>query len=288
MKSAQVTQTLHNTRSKLNLTTVIMQQQQQQQQQQINQEEQQNLPSPLESKLTSELANDRPTIDAAIKSFISLVTAQSLTATVTDVTMSSTLLAIVNNNSNSNVSADRNNSVSIQQQVLQLARVILKTINAYQFSLPDTVAATRAEKTSLSPEKKLHWIELGVTARLWNGLVQSEQKPSRYLGRRALQHAWPKMDVKSKILSHSIKGDGDNNNHQDDPLVVVIRERQLQWLQQFETLLFRDPPIYPVHTQEEDDDSALLWSPDKGAAELAKRRQRRQDAAKERGPSTPS
>jgi hypothetical protein len=255
------------------------------------QEEQQDQPSALETKLTGELANDRPTIDAAVKSFISLMTARSLTASTTDATATSIFLGIVNNN-NVNVSPDKSNSISTQQQILQFARVILKTVNDFQFSLQDTVAATMAEKLSLSPEKKQQWVELGVTARLWNGLVQSKQKPSRYLGRRALKHAWPKLDIKSHLLPQSTKGnDGDNNinnKDEDNASLIVIRERQLQWLQQFETLLFRDAPTYPVNVQEEDDDSALLWSPDKGAAELAKRRQRRQDAAKDRGPSTPS
>eukprot|EP00539_Tryblionella_compressa_P017329 CAMPEP_0178844864 /NCGR_PEP_ID=MMETSP0746-20121128/17053_1 /TAXON_ID=913974 /ORGANISM="Nitzschia punctata, Strain CCMP561" /LENGTH=57 /DNA_ID=CAMNT_0020508865 /DNA_START=150 /DNA_END=319 /DNA_ORIENTATION=+ len=36
--------------------------------------------SPAEVKLTTELANDRPTIDGAVKSFISLVAARSMTA----------------------------------------------------------------------------------------------------------------------------------------------------------------------------------------------------------------
>jgi hypothetical protein len=263
------------------LTTVIMQEQ--------RREEQQDQLTTQETTLTWELANDRPTIDAAVKSFISLVTARSLTASATDTSTTNILLGIVHNNSNSNVSPEKSNSVSTQQQVLRLARAILSTINAFQFSLQDTVATTMAEKSSLTPEKKQQWIELGMTARLWNGLVQSEQKPSRYLGRRALKVAWPRLDVKSKILSQTSKG-GDNNskNEEEDATMVAIRERQLQWLQQFETLLFQDEPMSPVNAQEEDDDSALLWSPDNGATELAKRRQRRQDAAKERGPSTPS
>ena len=110
-------------------------------------------PSPQETKLTSELANDRPTIDAAVKSFISLVAARSMTAGATDATATSVLMGIV-----SGKDASSGNSVinpqSIQQQVLQVARAILKTVNSFQFSLQDTCAATMAEKPSLSEEKK--------------------------------------------------------------------------------------------------------------------------------------
>jgi hypothetical protein len=240
----------------------------------MQQSQQLEQPSPQETKLTSELANDRPTIDTAVKSFVSLVSARSLTASDTDATTTSVLLGIVNNSqSGSDVLAS-----STQQQILQLARIILKAVNSFQFSLQDTVAATMAEKPNFPDEKKQQLVELGVTARLWNGLVQSEQKPSRFLGRRALKLAWPKMNMSSKLPQEA----------EVDEVAVAIRERQLQWLQEFETLLLRDAPILPANSQEEDDDSALLWSPDKGAAELAKRRQRRQKAAEERGPSTPS
>ncbi|KAL3910270.1 MAG: hypothetical protein SGARI_002207 [Bacillariaceae sp.] len=137
-----------------------------------------------------------------------------------------------------------------------------------------------AEKPSLSEEKKAQLIELGVVARLWNGLVQSEQKPSKFLGRRALRLAWPKMNVEANLPALP-----DENEEDKKKAAAIVRERQLQWLKEFKMLLFRDPQALPANIIEEDDDSALLWSADKGAAELAKRRQRRQDAATERGPT---
>ncbi|KAG7338102.1 hypothetical protein IV203_016969 [Nitzschia inconspicua] len=209
-------------------------------------------PSPEEEKLTSELANDRPTIDAAVKSFVSLVSARSLTATATDATTTSVLLGIVNNSANNE--STNTHPATTQQQILQLARAILKAVNSFQFSLQDTMAATMAEKP--------------------------KQKPSRFLGRRALKLAWLTIDIASSSLPPA--------QGVEKPVDVAIRERQLQWLQEFETLLFRDVQKLPANIQEEDDDSALLWSPDKGAAELSKRRQRRKLAAQERGPSTPS
>jgi hypothetical protein len=240
-------------------------------------------PSPLETKLTNELANDRPTIDAAVKSFVSLVAARSMTAAATEATATSVLMGIVGG-TDAGSDATIINPQSTQQQVLQVARVILKTVNAFQFSLQDTCASTMAEKPSLSEEKKMQMVELGVVARLWNGLVQSEQKPSRFLGRRALRLAWPNMKVAANLPSLPADSEEEDMNK----AAAIARERQLQWLKEFEALLFRDPKALPANTMDEDDDSALLWSADKGAAELAKRRQRRQDAATEREPTTPS
>ena len=48
------------------------------------------------------------------------------------------------------------------------------------------------------------------------------------------------------------------------------------------------PAIPRPQTTDEDDDSALIWDADGGQNELAKRRQRRQNAATKRAPVTPS
>merc|ERR1719222_1041001 len=66
---------------------------------------------------------------------------------------------------------------SVQQQVLEVARYILKAINAYTFPIQDTVAYSMAEKPGTSEEKKEELLEISVVARLWNALVQSQQKP---------------------------------------------------------------------------------------------------------------
>jgi hypothetical protein len=255
----------------------------------LPQEQQQQQPSPEETKLTTELASDRPTIDSAVKSFISLIVARSLTASSTDESSSSSATPIggafmgiiptvdnINNNNDKTVSAVA--PPSTQQQVLHVARAILKTINSYEFPIHDTVASTMAEKPGLSDDKKQELLELGVVSRLWNGLIQSSQKPSRFFGKRALRVAWPKLNVSANIGPAA---------GEDDEGAMTIRELQLGWLAEFERLLFSDLQAQPSQITV-DDDAALLWASDKGAAELSKRRQRRQDAAKERGPSTPS
>lgn len=327
-----------------------------------------------ESNMTDVIAKDRPAIDAAVKSFISMVCARSMAASNTDSTHDKVMMGIIpaiantlsisssnNNNSNNNknnatviaigsTNKDDNQKdsssgsssstttspisstttttiIPIQQQILQLARLILKAVNSYTFPIHDTVAYSMAEKPGTSDPKKEELLEISVVARLWNGLVQSEQKPSRFLGRRSLKLAWKNLDIAASLLPEDegededeskneskddnkndsdsdnnvvttiVKSDADpkkkkNNNQQQQrqpqqQKAISVRERQLEWLQQFEALLFLHAKPLPSDMKV-DDDSALLWAVDGGAAELAKRRQRRIDAAKERGPSTPS
>jgi len=247
-------------------------------------------PTEKESKMTEAIARDRPTIDAAVKSFISMVCARSMSASATDATAhDKVMMGIIPSMDKSTISdkketssddkgsssdedkKDKPKGPSTQQQVLEVARSILKAVNSHNFPVQDTVAYSMAEKPGTTEEKKEELLELSVVSRLWNGLVQSEQKPSKFLGRRALKLAWKQMDIEATLPSKDEE----------------TAERQKEWLKQFETLLFATAQPLPSDTAV-DDDSALLWAADGGAAELAKRRQRRLDAAKERGPVTPS
>ena len=275
-------------------------------------------PTEAESEMTEVIAKDRPTIDAAVKSFISMVCASSMTASSTDTAQDRVMMGIIpalaKNSISGNkddttptpstgVNTDKDNlksSTSIQKQVLELGRCILKAVNSYTFPVHDTVAYSLAEKPGISAEKKTELLEISVVARLWNALIQSEQKPSRFLGRRALKLAWKNLDVGASLQpKENEKGEStenpgrattkDTENQHQPPQHqgIDIRERQLEWLRRFEELLFKPPKPLPADINV-DDDSALLWAPDGGASELAKRRHRRLDAAKERGPITPS
>lgn len=244
---------------------------------------QQPQPTEEEAAMTQSLAQDRPTVDAAAKSFISLICARSLTASATD--EASSLQKQAAHTSNGNMllglipasSASTQNSQTVQQQVLQVARSILQATNAFSFPIYCTVAISMGDKPGVGAEKKQDLLELSITAQLWNGLVESKQKPSRYLGRRALKHAWKnklKEDVEAKLQQQEQMTDAQK----------AMVQRQKEWLQEFERMLFhiQDP------ASQLDDDSALIWEPDGGTQELAKRRERRQAAATKRGPATPS
>jgi hypothetical protein len=289
------------------IETRALQEQQQQQQQQQQQ------PSEAEARITEELAKDRPTIDAAVKSFISLTVARAMTATATDTTVSrrpgeSTILGIVNagiHNAESEheshgavavvepSSSTSSNSPSTQQQALQLARVILTSVNTYTFPIHDTVADTLAEKAGTTNDKRQELVERAVVAKLWNGLVQSNQKPSRFLGRRALKLAWKSLNVASNLKemtpSSSASSSKDAAAGEDkSSSQSQVLDQQLGWLSDFERYLFVGDDGAAVVNDGVDDDSQLIWAADGGQAELSRRRQRRKDAATERGPSTPS
>lgn len=271
--------------------------------------------------MTQSLAQDRPTIDAAIKSYISLTCAKALTASATDdVVMGeaaaesttstipldqaskTTLLGFIpssglarnststgtTNNATSDATVTNNNKTggSVQQHVLQLARIILQTLNQYTFPIHCTVANETAQKPGLSQNQQYILLELSIASQLWNGLVQSKQKPSRFFGRKALKHAW-KHQLGDEILT-KLKSTTTTTTSSISPDVLQQQQQQqqqLQWLSEFEKLLFSEAIEVSAGTAtdlDQDDDSALLWAADGGTAELAKRRTRRQQAATKR------
>jgi hypothetical protein len=250
------------------------------------------LPTEEETSVTQSLALDRPTIDAATKSFISLVVARSLSATDSDTlnqqhpqqqqqkqqllgllpfgvlsaqTASASASASANTDTDAiraspNPQSTQATTASTQQQVLGLARTILQNINTYKFPIHDTVATTLGEKPGTNASQQQVLLELQIVAQLWNGLVDSNQKPSRFLGRRALRHAWAHLEIKIQ--------------NED----TAAAQQQEEWLEEFGRLLFQERD----DQSEQDNDAAFLWDADGGTNELARRRQRRQAAATER------
>ena len=166
--------------------------------------------------IASQLAQYRPTIDAAVKSFMSLYAARSLT---------------------------REDSHS-HQDALQQARILLQTINKFTFPL-------QAEPTE----------EYKVVAQIWNGLIASNQKPTKFLGRAALKQAW----------QHGLPGEVKRAN---------TNGQESLFCEEFGSLLLSYDPSTTT-TLTEDSDACLVWDCDRGQAELARRRSRRAERAKE-------
>ncbi|MGK3759049.1 MAG: hypothetical protein ACI8RD_011366 [Bacillariaceae sp.] len=280
-------------------------------------------PTEDETKITNLIAKDRPTIDAAVKSFISIICARTMSASNTDAKrgnnsnstdnvmmgiipatimpkLSVVAESIISNadgtttttlalSSPTSTPTTKIASTTTQQQVLQFARFVIKAVNSYTFPIHDTVISTMAEKRpGMTEEKKKQLLEISVVARLWNGLVQSEQKPSRFLGRRSLKLAWENLNL--DIVSSIQQSSGAvpvSNNVDEEKNATIVLERQLEWVKEFGKLLFNPEQPLPANILI-DDDSALLWATDGGISELAKRRQRRLDSAKEREAITPS
>jgi len=202
--------------------------------------------------MTQSLAQDRPTIDSAIKSYISMICARSLTASSTDA--SGTVMGII----------PVHNAPASNAAALEFARILLKAVNSYRFPVHETVEAdVWKSKPGLTPAKLQDLLELSVTARLWNGLAESQQKPSRFLGQRALRRIFRRLALRDEMSG----------------------DEQMAWLEEFEHLLYFEASQGPSPL-DTDDNAALIWSKDGGAAELAKRRQRRKAAAEARGTAT--
>ncbi|CAB9496124.1 expressed unknown protein [Seminavis robusta] len=122
--------------------------------------------TPEQAKIVEELAQDRPTIHAAVTSFLSLVAARSLAINST------------------------------------------------------TLCATPTKSTTTTNNNEE---EYQLVAQLWNGLTASEQKPARFLGRRALRHAWA--DIQPAVATTN-----------DD-------EKLLRFVEEFGHLLFLDNKV---------------------------------------------
>ncbi|CAB9515373.1 expressed unknown protein [Seminavis robusta] len=189
--------------------------------------------TPEQAKIVEELAQDRPTIHAAVTSFLSLVAARSL------------VTPDVQQQQQQQQQSEEVPLVLTNAQALQCSRILLKAINS------TTLCATPTKSKSTTTTNNEE--EYQLVAQLWNGLTASEQKPARFLGRRALRHAWA--DIQPAVATTN-----------DD-------EKLLRFVEEFGHLLFLD------NKGDDDDDSALIWDVDGGKKELEKRRERRQQRA---------
>ena len=198
--------------------------------------------------IAQSLATDRPTIESAVKSFLSLTAARSLASHQTNTPPIETAIS---DTSKENPPKCQFSASDPRIPALKCARFVLTQLN--QFELASSISPS----TKLSAEDEK--LEYEVVQRIWNGLLASEKKPCKFLGRSSLLHVYP------LFLKHIQT----SNRHIED---VPDDEAKL-FLEEFGTLLERPTDRTPSDT---DDDSALLWEKDRGAAELAHRRDRRE------------
>lgn len=113
-----------------------------------------------------------------------------------------------------------------------------------------------------------------IVTQVWNEVVGQQQKVTKTLGRTSLRNVWKDLDV------HSEKAKDD-----------VTNEKRKLYLELFERFLFApssgEAAISNNRDSIEDDDDSLLdarliWDPDRGAAEFARRATRRQENAASR------
>ena len=252
--------------------------------------------------------DDVPKIDSAVKSYLSLVAARSVTVSNVDV------MEVTTSSSNSCKKMggkcmffDHPNRAS-----LVCARTLLVGVNST--ILPDNetnnnpIANTMTTITSHEKDREgRKRLQYEVVRILWNGLVNStvstmkkELKPSKLLGRDALLIAYPYIKERFRrgiadvlTTDQERKEDGNPSLHPSTskpiqtmpnnmlpPIPPPINVDLDQWeayYTEFGNLLRQACCI----TKEDDaeDDSALLWSNDGGAQELRERRDRRMKRA---------
>ena len=108
-----------------------------------------------------------------------------------------------------------------------------------------------------------------VCSKLWNEIVTAKQKPTKWLGKTALQLAWKDLDLLPS--SSNNETNETKNESDDDKMENSNKEAYTEFVKQFEHLLF---------TEDTDDTASLIWN--YSEAELARRAKERRDAASQR------
>jgi hypothetical protein len=220
--------------------------------------------------LAESFTNDRPAIDSAVKSFMSLTAARIWSTSDPNVRV---MMGEGNHLMHKQIRGEGNEekcffvqSDSPKHAALKCARALLGKIN--QFRVPDSCTMEEEKSEELKMEKEVVRI-------LWNGLVESgdkDKKPSKLLGRMCLSHVIPWLE--NDLLSMTVPG------VDDDEAKIFMKE--------FISLLRRANYRNDPHLSQDDrsklnlldDDSCLLWDKDCGNAELSRRRQRRETKAR--------
>jgi hypothetical protein len=207
-----------------------------------------------EDSIAQSLAQDRPTIESAVKTFMIWVVARSLTASATDGDKMDDVITPAPKE------APRQQLKATNAEALSYARALLQAINKFQFN-------TNAKSTSNVA---------AVTSQLWNGLVESNKKPARFLGRVALRHAWDGIVVALPVPTGTTAS-------KKEALFISEFGQLLKDYKQRATKGDDSKEDEKLFLKEEDSNAALIW--DEPGAELERRRQRRQyraeDAIKE-------
>jgi hypothetical protein len=261
--------------------------------------------------LAKSLTSERPTINSAIKSYMSLCAARSMSAsdpniitTASTLSSSSSSLHEAINNPTLNESrkcflTKSKAKGNPQQAALLCARSLLKSINSFTVPPPknnskssngnDNDNENEGKTNEEDQDKKL---EFEVVRILWNGLVKNGKKPSMCLGRTSLSYVFPLIQESCFQRNELINGKSDNDNDQDQKpsanffpsdADVDLDEAQA-FIDEFGDLLInaekRKNTKLSGKTGEDiaainDDDSCLLWDLDGGKSELERRRKRR-------------
>ena len=222
-------------------------------------------PSEEKSKLREFLWNERPTIDAALKSFASWMMAHTATKNMTTNHDDDDVWTTVDI-----MKAARWLSLSINQHVVSVALLPKRKLKQ-----PPTTTRTSADSTDE--------ITRAVVAQVWNEVVGQKNKVTKTLGRTSLRVVWSDMDLQESLVATTNVKAQESWKETKGPV----------FLEYFERFLFADTtqhgsPARAAAQQEHDGsdfilaDAHLIWDSDGGKGELARRATQRQEQAAQR------
>mmetsp|Transcript_243 Transcript_243/g.322 ORF Transcript_243/g.322 Transcript_243/m.322 type:complete len:312 (+) Transcript_243:126-1061(+) len=260
--------------------------------------------------LAKSLTLERPSIDAAIKSYMSLCAARSLSITdtdkhlhsvdQTDFSSSSTNNGNYQSGGSSNTTWNQHStkkcffikSKNIHQAALLCARSLLKAIN--NFKVPSMPSKHRLKEYYKDDQEKL--LEFQVVRIVWNGLIKNKNKPSKILGWTSLNHVFPLIMESCFYMVPNIPTNKIGNseevfpscksNNNMFPTGVDVNEAKT-FIEEFGHFLLNVEEQHNPSTSDtknnyldaNDNDCCLIWDKDGGKAELERRRKRRQASA---------
>jgi hypothetical protein len=259
----------------------------------------------VEEYAKSLVEDDLPKIDAAVKSYLSLVAARSAVASDIDVLSTSAPTDVVQCTF---ATTTKSSSMDANRYALLCARVLLTTINSTNVpteelsTIPPTTSDNDETKSAKDEDMKLQ-LQNNTTKILWNRLVKSsasstgdkskQMKPSKVLGRTSLLVAYPYIQERFRRGILLNESDGNDTPAADESKTNPLRSLSNDLLQpvsppkgididqwkafytEFGQLLSRACGNHNDDQSKQHDDSALLWSSDKGVAELQSRRESR-------------
>ena len=274
----------------------------------------------VEQYAKSLVDDDHPKIDAAVKSYLSLVAARSSVASDIDVLPTSTSMDIVQ----CTFATSNKSPMDANRCSLMCARTLLSAINSTTIPTDfekgvDASTINEDEEVINEEDKMKSYMQENTTKILWNRLVSQlssstgdkekakQTKPSKVLGRTSLLVAYPYIQERFRrgiiLMSEEGKDDTttpsaavDGETNANSPLQPLSNEvlqpvsppkgiELDQWkafYAEFGQLLSRacindneNEDTAEQTKPEQHDDSALIWSSDKGKSELQSRRESR-------------
>lgn len=242
-----------------------------------------SLDKSIEAHAKSLVDDDTPKIDSAVKSYLSLVAARSVVASEIDV---------LSENVKSFDEQVKLNSMDMKS-ALTCARKLLNGINT-------TLIPKRNDKEEEKDDSdnetndETHKMMDAATHIVWNRLVENkDMKPSKVLGRKSLIVAWPYIQERFRRGVDSNEECTDDASRNADALLRsystellpaiappqgIEKDAWIAYYTEFGNLLNKacqNDENKQKDDEENEDDSKLLWSADKGVSELQRRQDRR-------------